>query len=253
MTLKITVSTNSEQELRLIIKDANQANTILTDRVAKVNGSFDFLIGMPLCRDYVDVIVINESDNGSDSGFIYEGFKKLPLVKRMDVIDFSKYNLSSYIKFIQKFCYNAGVLATNNVNNERDMYHDGNWRFFIKYVPFITDYQTGAEIETPARISVDNGLIEVSQKYFINYTVPMRIACLLHEYSHPFINENPDDESEADLNGLLIYLGLGYPRYEAVEAWCTIFGEYQSDENMERIAIIQQFVEDFDNNKIVFN
>ncbi len=252
MTLVITVSTKSEQDIRLVIYDSHQANTVLTDRIAKVNGTFVFKIGLPLCRKEVDVIVVNAAD-GSDNGFTYHGFKKESLVRRMDVIDFSKYHLSSYIKFIQKFCYNAGVLRTNEPGNDQDLYHDGGYHFFIRYVPVITDYETGAELTTPARISVDNGLIEISQKDFMGYTVPMRIACLLHEYSHPFINENPDDESEADLNGLIIYLGLGYPRYEGVEAWCSIFDTSQTDENMERIAIIEQFILDFDNNKIVFN
>jgi len=252
MTLKITVSTQSEQNIRLIIQDASQVNTVLTDRTAPVNGTFEWLIGLPLVRDYVDVILVNQSDNDSDRLFTYDGFKKLSLEKRMDVIDFSKYNLSSYIKFIQKFCFNAGVLRTNDPANTQDYYRDENWHFFIKYLPVIRD-ENGMESTTPARISVDNALIEVSQKYFINYTVPMRMACLLHEYSHPFINEDPDDESEADLNGLIIYLGLGYPRYEAAEAWCTIFDDMQTEENMERIAIIAQFIEDFDNNKIVFD
>lgn len=253
MTLKITVSTTSQQELRLIVRDSDQVNTVLTDRLAKVNGTFVFYIGLPLCRKYVDLIIVNYGDNESDYGFVYHGFKKQGLVKRMDVIDFSNYHLDSYIKFIQKFCYNAGVLRTNNPLNPGDLYKDDGGYFFIRYVPAITDYETGQELTTPARISIDDGLIEVSQRDFINYTVPMRMACLLHEYSHPYVNDNADDESEADLNGLMIYLGLGYPRYEAAEAWCSIFDNCQTDENMERIAIIQQFIKDFDNNKIVFH
>lgn len=253
MTLKISVTTQGEQEIRLIIEDAEQANTILTDRLALVDGNFVFLIGLPLCQKYVNIIVVNESDGGSDNYFTYDGFEKTGLVKRMDIIDFSKYNLSSFIKFIQKFSYNAGVLRTNDPNNDKDYYRDDNWAFFIKYLPVIRDYETGQECDTPARISVDNGLIEISQKYFLNYTVPMRMACLLHEYSHPYVNENPDDESEADLNGLIIYLGLGYPRYEAMEVWCQVFENTDTEQNMERIAIIEKFIEDFDNNKIVFN
>ena len=36
-------------------------------------------------------------------------------------------------------------------------------------------------------------------------------------------HENIDDEIEADLNGLLIYLGLGYPRIEGYQAFLDVF------------------------------
>jgi hypothetical protein len=47
----------------------------------------------------------------------------------------------------------------------------------------------------------------------------MRFAILCHEFSHFYVNDNMDDESEADINGLLIYLGLGYPRIEGYQAF----------------------------------
>ena len=49
------------------------------------------------------------------------------------------------------------------------------------------------------------------------------MAILLHEFSHVYLNDNIDDEVEADLNGLLIYLGLGYPRIEAFEVFAKTF------------------------------
>lgn len=251
MTLNISVSTMTEQEVRLVIIDAEQENTVLTDRVAFVNGKFDFMIGLPLCRKYVDVVLVNNKDN-SDSSFTYNGFKKLPLIKRTDSIDMRRNHLRSFVNFVQKFCYNAGVLRTNDARNDQDFYRSDDWRFFIKYLPVIRDYDTGAEVSTPARISCDTGLIEVSQKDFLQYTVPMRIATVFHEYSHPWVNADPDDESEADINGLLIFRGLGFPKYEAAEAWCTILGENDSPENMQRLAIIMKFLDDYDNNKILF-
>ena len=82
------------------------------------------------------------------------------------------------------------------------------------------------------------------------YSVPCRVGTLLHEFSHPFLNEDPDNESEADINGLLIYMGLGYPEYDAAEVWCRVFEESPSEENNERLFIIQQFIEDFRSNKL---
>lgn len=256
MTLRISVSTVSEQDIRLLIVDADPEpalpNTVLTNRVGKVNGNFDFMIGLPLVRKYVDVIVVNDRDN-SDSSFTYNGYEKQPLIKRMDSIDMNKNHLRSFVTFMNKFCYNASVLPTNNPNNPRDMYRSDDWRFFIKYLDVIRDYKTGVESSTPARISCDTGLIEVSQKYFVPYTVPMRVATITHEYSHPWLNADPDDESEADINGLLIFRGQGFPKYEAAEAWCQILGDNDTPENIERLAIIMTMLDDYDSGKILFN
>ena len=81
----------------------------------------------------------------------------------------------------------------------------------------------GKPLKTPARISRHDGVIEISKKYFKQYTVPMRMAILLHEFAHFYLNNNPRDESEADLNALTIYLSMGYPRIEAYQAWLEVF------------------------------
>ncbi len=249
MTLKVSVTTTSPQDIRIMVEDSDQEDTVLTDRVKSINGSFDFYVRMPLCRKYVNLYLTNDAD-GTDNGFTYNGFEKMHLERRLAEIDFSTYHLREFIKFYQKFCYNAGVLRVNDPGNDNDFYRSNGWHFFIKYLPVIIDYKTGAELTTPCRVA-ENGLIEISQKYFLNYTVPMRFAVGCHEYSHPFANEDPDDESEADLNGLTIYLGLGYPRIEANEAWGEVFEANPSDQNVERQEIIQQFITDFESKKMV--
>ena len=81
----------------------------------------------------------------------------------------------------------------------------------------------------------------------------MRMAILTHEFSHVFLNVNPNDETEADLNGLLIYLSLGYPRIEAHEAWIDTFENSPTDGNMERYEIMEQFIEDFENGNLIIH
>lgn len=250
MTLKLPVTAYGEQTLRVIVKDAFQEKTVLTDVVKTISGNYNFFVMMPLCRKYVDVIIVNDEDN-SDAGFVYNGFKKMALVRRMSDVDFSTFRLKEYIRFIQHFSYNAGVLPVNDKNNPKSFYHSENKNFWIKYLPVITDAGTGQEIETPARIATDGSFIEVSQKYIMDYSVPMRVSILLHEYSHPFVNENPSDEIEADLNGLFIYLALGYPRMEGGQAWCEVADNTPTDENVERVRIVEQFIKDFDKNKMV--
>lgn len=250
MILKISVTTQSEQSIRLIVRDFEQQNTELTNRSVVVNGNFDFYIRMPLCREYVDIVLYNEADPSNNSSFKYNGYKKQHLQTRLNVIDFSKYNLKEYIRFIQKFCYNAGVLETNSLTNPDHLYRSENFIFFIRYLPYIRDYETGQEVDTPCRIDVETSLIEVSQKHFLRYSVPGRISALFHEFSHPHENENPDDEVEADLHGLILYLGLGYPRLEAENTWCEILNEVPSEENIQRIEYIRKIISDFDDPKM---
>ena len=115
----------------------------------------------------------------------------------------------------------------------------------------IESSKTGKTLKTPARISKVNGRIQVSKDAFENYTVPMRMAILLHEFSHFYLNDNMDDEIEADLNGLLIYLGLGYPRIEGYQAFLEVFQDSPSQQNKNRYDIINKFIKDFENKKIV--
>lgn len=72
------------------------------------------------------------------------------------------------------------------------------------------------------------------------------MAILLHEFSHVYMNDNVDDEVEADLNALLIYLGLGYPRIEAFEVFCKTFANAPTPQNKLRYDRIKNFIDKFD-------
>ena len=82
-------------------------------------------------------------------------------------------------------------------------------------------------------------------------SVPMRFVILCHEYSHYFVNNNIEDETEADLNGLNIYLGLGYPRIDAKNAFTDAFMGAPYDMNMDRMQVIQDFIDHYDSSRIV--
>jgi hypothetical protein len=60
-----------------------------------------------------------------------------------------------------------------------------------------------------------------------------------------------DNESEADINGLLIYLGLGYPRIEGYEAFYKVFMDAPSEANGKRFQRIDNFIRNFEKNKMV--
>jgi hypothetical protein len=162
----------------------------------------------------------------------------------MDVVDIKNKNVAYFVDFAQRFCFNASYLATNK------SYKSDNGQFIIEYLPTIIS-TSGKELTTPARISKVSGRIQVSKKQFDKYTIPMRFAILCHEFSHYYVNEDMDNESEADINGLLIYLGLGYPRIEGYQAFLEVFKDAPNDSNKKRFDRIDKFIRNFENNKMV--
>jgi len=247
-TLLIKVRTPKPERIHLKVYCEDHRNTVFTNRWKTVNGECSFFVRMPVSGKYSIINIYNErvGENKEDDSFEVLDIKKMPLEKRLDVVDFSNPNLRSFINFCTRFCFNAGHIVSGT-------YRSSDGRFTIEYLPTIISSKTGKELETPARISKDTGKIQVSQKKFIPDTVPMRMAILLHEYSHFYVNKDIDNESEADLNGLLIYLGLGYPRFEGHEAFLKTFINTPSHQNKERYDKIKAFIENFEkNNYIVY-
>ena len=242
MILLIKVRTNDMQTIRIKVEDANQPNTFFTDRYKDVEGETIFYVRMPVSGEDVLVYIYNENvgnlASGEDDSFEVVSITKEQLDKKLDVIDFSNPLIRSFVNFATRFSYNAGSLNSGT-------YVSDDKNFVIRYLPIIED--NGVEQTTPARIDIDTGVIELSKRHFIGYTIPNRMAILLHEFSHVYLNENVDDETEADLNGLLIYLGLGYPRIEAFEVFAKTFMSAPSQENKERFDKIKNFIDNFEN------
>jgi hypothetical protein len=241
MTLLIKVNTNSPETIRIKVVDAHQPNTIFTDRYKTVDGETIFFVRMPVSGNDVLVYIYNEDNgnlmSGQDTTFEVTSITKEQLDKKLDVIDFANPLVKSFVNFATRFCYNAGSISSGT-------YVSDDKNFVIKYLPTIEE--GGEEQTTPARIDIDNGIIEVSKRQFIDFSVPNRMAILLHEFSHVYLNDNVDDETEADLNGLLIYLGLGYPRIEAFEVFAKTFMNAPSEQNKMRFDKIKSFIDEIE-------
>ena len=247
-TLLIRISTPKAEKIHLKVSDEENRNTIFTKRWKTINGECTFFVRMPVSGKNAIINIWNDKNGHleSDDTFKVLEIKKVPLEKRLDVVDFGNNNLRSFINFATRFCFNAGHIASGT-------YKSSDGKFTIEYLPTIISNRTNKEMQTPARISKDTGRIQVSQKKFVPDTIPMRMAILLHEYSHYFVNEDIDNESEADINGLIIYLGLGYPRFEAHEAFLKTFISTPSELNKNRYDKIKNFIDDFEkNNYIVY-
>ena len=70
----------------------------------------------------------------------------------------------------------------------------------------------------------------------------MRMAILLHEYAHFYVNKVPRNEIEADINGLGIYLKLGYPTIDIYNVFLKVFKQSPSNQNKERYDTLDRFV-----------
>jgi len=242
LTLLVKVRTNDPQKIRIRVIDSDQPYTTFTDRFRTVDGESIFFVRMPVSPREALVYIYNEEKGnmqvGADPSLEVASITKEPLEKKLDVIDFSNSHVRSFVNFATRFSFNAGTLPSGTYTSD-----DRN--FVIKYLPTITD--NGQEQTTPARIDIDSGVIEVSKKQFREFTVPNRMAILLHEFSHVYLNDNIDDEVEADLNGLLIYLGLGYPRIEAFEVFAKTFLAAPTQQNKMRYDKIVNFIDNFEN------
>jgi len=249
-TLLIKVKTPKPEKIHLTITDENNRNTTFTDRWKTVDGECSFFVRMPVSGKNALINLYNEQYGQKsieeENTFEVVEIRKFPLEKKMDVIDFTNGDLKSFVNLCTRFCFNAGHLNSG-------VYTSNDGKFSIEYVPTIISSRDGKELQTPARISKTSGTIQVSQKKFIPDTVAMRMAILLHEYSHFYVNDDINNESEADLNGLLIYLGLGYPRFEAHEAYLKTFINTPTEQNKLRYDKIKSFIEGFEKNNFIIS
>ena len=240
----IEVATASPEKIKVIVKDDDKPFTVYTDRYATVDGKLKFFVRMPLSPYIAKISVYNEAngdlDKGQDPTFKIIDFQELPLKRKLGCIDFSNPEIKSFIAFAEEFCQKAGYLSAGG-----SVYMSEDGKFRIDYLDTIKS-KSGKRLTTPARISQSRGNIQVSKDLFKKYTVPMRMAILLHEFSHYYLNAKMEDEVEADLNGLLLYLGLGFPRIEAFQSFLTVFQQTPTEQNKGRFDVLNQFVANFE-------
>ena len=244
ITLMIEVATASPEKIRVIVKDNDKPFTVYTDRYATVEGTLKYYVRMPLSPPIAKISVFNEKNGnlgkGEDTTFKIIGFEELPLKRKLGCIDFDNPEIKSFIGFSSEFSQKAGYLSAGG-----SVYMSEDGVFRIDYLDSIKS-KSGKKLKTPARISQSRGNIQVSKDLFRKYTVPMRMAILLHEFAHFYLNDRMEDEVEADLNGLLLYLGMGFPRIEAFQSFLTVFQETPTEQNKGRFDVLNQFISNFE-------
>jgi len=248
MCLVINLAVKTPTVVRIKIYDEMKPKIVFTDRYKTVFSEETFYVRLPLTSDNIVISIyddkIGNMPKEQENNIMIKVIDKIPLEKRLDVVDVKNRTVANFINFAQRFCYNSAYLESNKA------YQSDDGEFLIELEPYITG-KNGNTLTTPARISKVTGRIQVSKKEFDTYTVPMKFAILCHEFSHFYLNENMDDESEADINGLLIYLGLGYPRIEGYQAFLEVFKDSPNEQNKKRFDRIDAFIQNFEKNKMI--
>jgi hypothetical protein len=234
--IKVDVLTNRREKIWIKVKDKNRPNTYYTKRYGYVNGKKSFFVNMPQAPDEALVIVYNARSGlvkGDGSFRVRIGVKPLKATEPK----MSK-KTKSFVKFAQEFAEECGYLT---YSEEGVTYRSNNGKFRIDYFDTIRNSK-GKKINTPARISQVNGKIEISASRFLKYSIPMRMAILLHEYAHFYLNKSPHSEEEADEHSLRLYLGLEYPKIDILNVFLNVFKKSPSESNKRRFELLEEYI-----------
>ena len=209
----------------------------------------DLFVRMPICSDKCDILIQSEQETQghSDNGYKVVAMKKLPLKRKLTSFNHANPVIRNFVRFCEQFCAKAGYISAKG-----SIYTSNDGMFRIDYLDDIVD-DNGRSLKTPARISRSEGIIQVSKRKFETYTIPMRMAILLHEFSHYYLNTDMANETEADLNGLIIYLGLGYPRIDAYNVFTQVFLTTPNEVNENRMKVIDDFIQNFEKKHLEMN
>jgi|TARA_R110000796_G_scaffold23743_3_gene67922 hypothetical protein len=227
-TLGITIGCKTPTKISLIVEDAESEEVVFTERTGNLKGSATYYVRLPISPDVALIDVEGESCD-----VVIEDVKIMALPTDMSSPLFKRPDVISFINFAEEFSYDASSLQANATYSSDDD------KYKIKYFEDIVN-ESGTSLNTPARISQNTGLIEVSKKDFLRYTIPMRLAILLHEFAHFYVNKNMEDEVEADKNSLILYMGLGYPRIDAYNVYLDVFENSPTELNKERYEALQK-------------
>lgn len=243
LSIHLTITCKGRKEFRVWAEDFGKKNSKYADRNIIVDGKRTIFINFPVSPRQVFIGCLNAS-SPSDKDFSVE-IEEKPLQNYNIALD------SETLDFLQLAIQFSQVCGFRLPEKNGTVYQTADDKFKIKYLPVIIDYKTGSTMSTPARIGHSSGIIEVAAAKFIKYTIPMRVAILLHEYSHkyknPKIGLEIGNEIGADINALYIYLGLGFSKIDAICVFGNVFLKAQTPQNQERMRKIMDYINKFEN------
>lgn len=242
-SLNIHIECEGEKTFGIIAEDNGKPNSEYANRQVAVKGSRTVYLSFPVSPKQIQIKVWNVQDP-NDSQFTVELVKKG--LKSYDVWldDETRDFLTLCVHFSQ-------VCGFEPANQKGRRFTTEDKKFNIKFFDVIFDIKSGKKLTTPARIGHNTGVIEVAKYKFDNYTIPMRMIILLHEFSHKYKNPklglDVSNEIGADVNALYIYLGLGFSKIDAICVFANVFLKAQTKGNIERMRKIMDYIQKFEN------
>ncbi len=222
-------------KLLITVYDRN-TKRIYADRKLKLDQSKRILIKIPIAPDELTVKIINENLPDGTNHFVVEHIQVLEDTKCPVSLSEDDKN---YIRFVKWFSTQVERLEAGEKGTLYEC--EG---FSILYVDTIKEGST--ELTTPARIERSNGIIEVSKKAIADYTVPMLVVMLLHEYSHKYKNpqygKEIENEITADIIAVHIALNLGFDSVEVENCFKAVFAKKDTDLNRRRMGAVEDFI-----------
>ena len=229
-------------KLRIMVYD-KQTQRIYAERKLRLERNRKVLIKLPIVPDELTTKLINENLPNGESHFLLEEIKVMQDTKcPLELSEGDKH----FIRFVKWF---ATGLETLEATKKGTLYQSEG--FSILYMDTIRE--GSVELTTPARISRANGVIEVSKKAIRDYTVPMLIVMLLHEYAHKYKNpeygKEIENEITADIIAVHIALNLGFDAIEVANCFRAVFAKKDTDLNRRRMAAVEDFISLFQRNE----
>lgn len=238
MLVSLDVATPRPIVVGIIAHDPSKPYTHYIRRKAPVDSSRSIQIPLPVSPSTL-LLDVTDKDTGTDRGIRVKKVSSKPM-PRGDI--WAEPERHRFMEFAIDFAQKAGYVKPG-------FYPSKNHEFLIHYLPTITD-ETGSELITPARIHRHMPRVQLSQRLFKQFSVPVRVAILAHEGCHYF--RNTRSEKEADLCGIRYYLDYGFPTIEAIYAATQVFLKHPdtiSETHINRTRDIEQFIRDYRNNK----
>jgi hypothetical protein len=211
--IKITLGVAIQQPvvLGISVSDPAYPNTHYLRRKVRLwePGSHEIELPLPVTPAKA-LVEIYDKDSSSDKRFTVKRFDVEPLGETSIWAEPARHR---FMDFAIDFARKAGYAAPG-------LYPSKDYEFLIHYLPIITD-EDGYELVTPARIHRYMPRVQLSQRLFTQFSIPVRIAILAHEGCHYF--KDTRSEKEADLCGIKYYLDAGFPSIEALYAATEVF------------------------------
>lgn len=236
-TISLTIQAVSAVAIGIRVYDPYRENTHYFRRKAQLEKGQQrtLQIPLPVSAEYLEMEVYDKREPKNSQSFTVVDFQieKMP-AKQI----WASPEQNRFMDFAVQFAQKAGYVPAG-------FYDSPTGEFLFQYLPAIVD-GFGNELITPARTHRKMPRVQISQRLFTTFTIPVRVAILAHEGCHWFLNTR--SQKTADLCGIRHYLDYGFPKIEAVYAATKIFSRYPElvgQAQIQRTKDIMAFIDQY--------